>query len=817
MEEPATETKTVIETKALTNSLTILGKIHDLIGNALELLESAEDLLEDCCYDHQALLALLPTDAQKTLAYLIDPIFLNWYSAHKDVSPLNKIILFTDTIKDSKILYALHFALTLKHEFPSIFKGDNTSFSALQNFHELIKTFENVLQTKNAFFSQEIDTLILWLAKNKTSIQNSTDIILLDPDEDDECLHQKSSDFMDNMLPFLKQLKTCVLECMLIHIDDEGRHLGLCPPYDDLVDANRGQLLYQSYIQNPILKQKMDYLHFFPFLDLGLQVLDQQFRQQIMRTQNIDHGLIPVKRVAYLFQALDPKALFTIGFCMGDSVNWCQKMLFSKDKTFNSAPPTFNSRKSLHSEPISDDIYALQMKHQWNALNNDYHALSQVVDNPESAKDFCMSILEWLRSNTPENNSTVCFTVILGNQYNTIAHQISFCRFFRSEIECFRIRDLNLGEFEAAFSELQAWYPSIYAATYGIPSAGMPRPYNNARIMITTLQKNPKKILQPNDPYRMLIEENLNFYLKYTLFAENTLETNLKIFHAIKMPTLRDVILHICSALMDVLAQLYSHPKAVITKLDCILQQILALQNPNCHFIQSILEITLMIALFNDNQMNVFKTKLSNWLSSLSPQAQAKENFVILKIIFEQLKNSAIVNAINKTTQEQQGENILNIMLYCQERLSDISNSIEEQITKLNNLKKYDTRTCLKILSELSETYCNKMSYCMVNEKFFRKLYELEYCELPEDAMHPCIAQAMERFISNNAYQNGATNVSESCFSLAPIRLFMPENPISRPLMFMQRLHSPHPNENKQEESKQYMKITCIKRPESKT
>ncbi len=118
----------------------------------------------------------------------------------------------------------------------------------------------------------------------------------------------------------------------------------------------------------------------------------------------------------------------------------------------------FTSRLELHAQMVTDNIFWSQIK----SVLGQHEAsvcmgkVSTEISDTESAKNFCVAILDLLQKETLQNTVAMAFEVILHKQQSSeTAHQISFCRLFRNEREVWQVRDLNCGEFEGNFTDLK--------------------------------------------------------------------------------------------------------------------------------------------------------------------------------------------------------------------------------------------------------------------------------------------------------------------------------------------------------------------------
>lgn len=224
---------------------TTLGSLHYLISNCAGILEDAEDLVQQCYYDRKGLLEIPTFNSQKTLIQFINTTVPHWYGGIKDEPDFKRIVSFTKQFaKDGKILAALKFLLMLKKEYALLLTSGSTSFSELKGCYEKTARFQKELTAKLVFLGVETDALILWLGENQEAIKASENIVMPDLGDFEESLdcHSKSIQaFIEDLKFFCNDLKQRLIKNMLLLIDDAGRVLNLCPPYDPTAQ-NRGTL-----------------------------------------------------------------------------------------------------------------------------------------------------------------------------------------------------------------------------------------------------------------------------------------------------------------------------------------------------------------------------------------------------------------------------------------------------------------------------------------------------------------------------------------------------------------------------------------------
>lgn len=261
---PSTKSGNEFDTK---NTLSAL---HYLISNCADILEDSEDLLEQCYFDRKGLLEILTAGSQKTLIQFISSTVPNWYCDVKDELNFKRMMSFTKQFaKDGKIVASLHFLLMLKKEYTSLFINGVTSFQELQSCYEKTTKFQTELTAKYVFLNIEIDKLIGWLEENQEAVQVSENIVMADLADFEnslECHNRSIQTFFENLNFFCNDLKQHLIKNMLAHIDDSGRALQLCPPYN-ANSKNRGKLILETYSRNLSLKEKINYLVFNGFVE----------------------------------------------------------------------------------------------------------------------------------------------------------------------------------------------------------------------------------------------------------------------------------------------------------------------------------------------------------------------------------------------------------------------------------------------------------------------------------------------------------------------------------------------------------------------
>jgi len=242
---------------------TTLGSLHYLISECAGILEDAEELVQQCYYDRKGLLEIPTLNSQEILIQFINTTVPHWYVSIKDEPDFKRIVSFTKQFaKEGKILAALNFLFMLKKEYAILFTNGSTSFSELKGCYEKTARFQRELTARLVFLGVETDALILWVGENQETIKVSENIAmpdLADFEESLDCNSKSIQAFIEDLNFFCNDLKQRLIKNILVNIDDTGRSLNLCPPYDPTAQ-NRGVLLLEAYSRNPALKEKLNYL-----------------------------------------------------------------------------------------------------------------------------------------------------------------------------------------------------------------------------------------------------------------------------------------------------------------------------------------------------------------------------------------------------------------------------------------------------------------------------------------------------------------------------------------------------------------------------
>lgn len=794
------------ETESLSDnenfSDTVLGGLLSLISNGASILEDAEDLLEDCYQDRKALLECLSLESQSMLEYLIDTTLPDWYGDNKNAPAFNKIISFSKHfVKEGTIVQSLLFLLTLRKEFAPMFQSGKASFLELQTCYERLDQFLNRLTptvplAPSPLFSREIDALILWLEEHQTALQAADNITMeaLGQLEESDCNSQSTSLFINNLYQFCNDLEMRLVTSMLIYIDDTGRMQHLCPPDDSSQD--RSTLLLEQYSQDFELKIKIDYLI---ALDInvgeGLKQLDRVFQNWVSLAKHIDNSLGHIKRISYLSQNFDPRVNFSSGFCAGDGINWSQNMLDEHhDRSQSSCLRNdFSSRATLHSEQCTDNTYRLQMRHLADAhlQSITFHIILAASNDAENVKQFCVDILNALQVRAAQNNHTVCFEVYLFNELNKEGHYVSFCRFFRTEVEVWRVRDVNYGEFEGNFCDLRKWYSEWYS----VSGDSLECHYNIAALkQIIPIVKYTNTLFNDTQ-YRKQIAKNKNYIDKYSMFADDVLGQNLTIYQIIASPTTRDNLMQSYTLFLGCVPKLYANPKQAYLELDIILRQILTFADPQYKTMTTLIQIAQCVALLNDSQLNAFITTLYAVLSSINLAALEAEDAMMLNYLRKQIENVSVLLAPTeegyKCNQECNQQSMINFEASFTHNRKTIEHLSEELIDLM--FMNPRSRGMLKRVNLLLDVYAMRLASIFIDNTYLREDRQFDRTSLEEEAMHPSIEKAMEIYLhqlkNNETY--GRDIHQESIASVALTLLLMRQSSIPRsltypkPLIFM--------------------------------
>ena len=734
---------------------TTLGSLHYLISECAGILEDAEELVQQCYYDRKGLLEIPTLNSQEILIQFINTTVPHWYVSIKDEPDFKRIVSFTKQFaKEGKILAALNFLFMLKKEYAILFTNGSTSFSELKGCYEKTARFQRELTARLVFLGVETDALILWVGENQETIKVSENIAmpdLADFEESLDCNSKSIQAFIEDLNFFCNDLKQRLIKNILVNIDDTGRSLNLCPPYDPTAQ-NRGVLLLEAYSRNPALKEKLNYLasHCEVKVSAELEELEKTFQAVVTSAKTIDSSLGTIKRISYLSQALDPRIDFAPGFCAGDSRNWCHNRLNEHEVQSQDGHliEDFNFRRELHSEVLTDSIFWLQMKsglgrHEESIFVGE---VSTGISDVESAKNFCVEILDLLQKETLQNTVAMAFEVILNKkQSSETAHQISFCRFFRNEMEVWRVRDLNCGEFEGNFPDLKEWYSKFYAISLYVTSFQ----YDTAVLKKTILV--PQKINTStcdDEQYRSDIQKNMSILFRYSLFSEDLSKEILMLHQRIICPTIKDNNIKNLMLFLDCQDWVFSNPNKAFSELGLILSQVLEFEDVKCQTVKCMIWFGQLVALFNASQFNEFEKNFSQVLSSIEPSLLKSEDAMFVKFVREQyFKALSFGSILTDKNLLEYTEKIKKIMEDFEGNLEKTRTTIETRLTELISTDLHNRGT-LKRLCALLDCYVKKCVFTIFDSEMFDNSMQFVMTGLQEERMHPSVEGAMETFLN---------------------------------------------------------------------
>lgn len=730
---------------------TTLGSLHYLISECTDILEDAEDLLGQCYYDQKGLLEILALNSRETLVQFIKKTLPNWYDGIKETSNFKRILTFTKQFaKDGKILASLKFLLILKKEYALLFTRGSTSFDKLQGCYEAIVKFEKELTAKSVFLGVETDALILWVGENQAAIKASENIVmpdLADFEEELYCNSKSIQTFIEDLNFFCNDLKQRLIRNMLVQIDDAARVQNLCSP-NNAITQNKEVLLLEVYSQDPVLREKLNYLSSNCGINVAasLEKFDKSFQDLIIKTKTIDSSLGKIKRISYLSQALDPRFDFSPGFCAGDSRNWCQNMLNGNYEQSSSGCliDHFTTRQKLHSEILTDKIFWLQIKFGLDQHEASIYIsrVSTAISDSESAKNFCIDILELLRKEALQNMDNMAFEVILHKkQSDESAHQISFYRFFRNEKEIWRIRDLNYGEFEGNFTDLKEWYSKLFSTSIYVKSLQ----YDNAVLKKSIVfPKKTNTCCDGDEQYRSYIQKNMSIAFYYSLFSDDLYEEILKLHQRIICPTIKDNLIENLVLFAKCKNKLFSNPNKAFLELGLILSQVLVFENVQCQTIKNLIQIARLIALFNAGRMNELEINFKQALPSIKPELLESEDAAFLNFVRDQyLKTVDFGSMLTKEEKLKHAE----VLKEFGESLKNTRTTIGKILTELT-LTDLRNKGTLRKLCVLLDCYTKKCASIICEEEIFRNATQFKATGLQEERLHSLIEKAMDVFLN---------------------------------------------------------------------
>lgn len=769
----------------------VLGSLHNLIADCASILKDAESLLEDCYNDRKALLELLSVESDSLLIDFIETTLPNWHDNKKNLASFQRVIAFSKCFaKDGQIVTSLIFLLTFKKNFASLLMNGKISFLELKNCFKQLMEFQShftpiIPEAVIPMFNITIDALIKWLADHEEIIQASENIGAEELGEQ-ERQYKSISEFIKNLNAFCYTVQIRLFGSMLIHIDDTARIKNLCLPCD--LSQDRGTFLLEQYLKDPELKEKIEFMSAYSGSEaIGrlLTKLDQEFLNLVAMAKQIDNSLGPVKRISYLDQNLDPRLNFARGLCAGDGRNWCQNMLNNRyeHSTLDVLAKHFICRQDFHSEAITHDAYLLQMTQ----INDMYKMslpignVSIEVESVDGVKRFCDHIFDFLHTKATQNKSTMCFEIALHHQPDKRGHLIAFCRFFKEEVELWRIRDVNYGEFEASFYDLKEWFSGFYAISIYTTELK----YRYAIISEAILTPRQINTLQDDRQIRALIEKNTHYAHRYSIFADYILEEILGMYQTINAPTIKDNLSKIQRLLIHYVGQLDSNPKHAYTALEFILKQALAFNEPQYNILIKPIQIAQLIALFNSGELNSFSRNLPMVLSSVNLEDLKFEDDILLKMIVQGLINISVF-----TTKKAVQDECVRLEAIFKPSMIDTRATLMRQVTALMLITTYDKST-VKALNVLLENYLGRAGAALTNNSYYTTREQFERTGLQEDAIPLRIEKAMQTYVdalrTTCANEQGMQQTSQL---LSPSLLLLKAEPVSRPLTFMKTLEN---------------------------
>ncbi len=722
----------------------VLGFLNNLISICCSILEDAEELLQQCYQDKEALLDLLHLKPKTTVLEFLEKTLTDWHLKTKEQEAFKRIL---DLTKNSKMIGVLKFLLTIKKEFTPLFITGGSSFAELQSCYAKIDEFQAFLQTKVPDFSAEIDELFLKLEENEELLKSTDAFTMIDIDDID-CATQATSEFTQNLDEFCSDVKKRLINNMMNVIDDEARVLGLCPPYQPNV-ANRGSLLLVEYSKDLELKKKLDYMAPKTQLTAELERIDREFQGGVECAAVVNKMLGRLQRVSYLYQHFDRRIYFYSGFCAGDSKNWCLEKLDDNNRTLPPTPqPThFTSRKDIHAQSVTNKIYLLQMSFGL-IINKSadksicLHYITGDVSNYKNAKQFCIETLEKMRAAAQlEKGATMSFEVRLSSSTSeTRAHQISFCCFYLDEKEVWRVRDLNFGEFEGEFSTLKEDFSEFYALSVYTTSLKY-----NCVTLARTMKVSEKFVESSHDEqYRQEILKNITICMKYELLSDRLLDELLVISQKILYPTTRDTACYyILLFAKNYNEAMYHSPAKTAKELTLVLERYPNTNSAELNSVRTFLQIARVISLIRSGQSENIEASISEILSSMDPQLLAAEDLMLVDNLMKQLTAilpDPTINPEVKSAEEKARMDYINMF---QEKSETIT-SIKDELETMD----LHSKSVLKKLELLHKIYIVKLITVLSdNSSIFVHSLQFQQTGSQEDELPPQIVQAMDEML----------------------------------------------------------------------